>query len=346
MKRLMCMFRIGLHGLLGSFVVAMLATVAWAGSVIELTYANFPPPMTFPSVQMERWADEVKARTGGKVVVKTFPGGTLLTARAMMDGVVDGVADIGCVAFPYQAGRFPLLAGVDLPIGFPNSTVANAVLWDLYQKYDPAELKDVKVLALFTAPPAAIMSKDPIRKMSDLTGYELRATGAGVAPLRILGAVPVSMPMPDTVEALQRNVVKGVLSSTDILMDFKFAEQVFYTTRADLQTTSFGVLMNMRKWNALPADVKKVFEDLAREHSMWTGKYVDDHGKKSIEWSKKNHNHEYIELVPDEYAKWHDMMQPITDEWLKTTAARGLPAQAFLDDLLQLKAKYEAEFGK
>jgi TRAP-type C4-dicarboxylate transport system substrate-binding protein len=337
--------RIAMHVLCGAFGVALLATSVWAGSAIELTYANFPPPKTFPSVQMERWADEVEARTSGKVSVKTFPGGTLLKAKAMMDGVVDGVADIGCVAFPYQPGRFQLLAGADLPIGFPNSKVANAVLWDLYKKYDPASLKGVKVLALFTAPPAAIMSKDPIRKMSDLSGYELRSTGAGVAPLKILGAVPVSMPMPATVEALQKGVVKGVLSSTDILMDFKFATQVYYTTRADLQTTSFGVVMNLDKWNALPADVKDIFEGLAREQSMWTGTYVDEHGKESIEWSEKNHKHEYIELAAAEYEKWHKLMQPITDEWLKKTAAKGLPAQAFLDDLLQLKAKYTAELG-
>jgi TRAP-type C4-dicarboxylate transport system substrate-binding protein len=337
--------RIGMHLLLGVFAVALLATGAWSGSAIELTYANFPPPKTFPSIQMERWVTEVAARTEGKVSVKTFPGGTLLKAKAMMDGVMDGVADIGCVAFPYQPGRFQLLAGVDLPIGFPNSKVANAVLWDLYKKYDPSSLKGVKVLALFTAPPASIMSKNPIRQMSDLSGYELRATGAGVAPLKILGAVPVSMPMPATVEALQKGVVKGVLSSTDILMDFKFAEQVFYTTRSDLQTTSFGVLMNLDKWNSLPADVKKVFEDLAREQSMWTGSYVDDHGKESVEWSKKNHKHEYIELAADEYAKWHDLMQPITDEWMKKTTAKGLPAQAFLNDLLLMKLKYEAEFA-
>lgn len=338
--------KVGVNVLLGALAAVLFAGGAWAEAAIELTYANFPPPKTFPSVQMERWADEVEARTNGKVSIKTFPGGTLLEAKAMMDGVMDGVADIGCVAFPYQPGRFQLLAGVDLPLGFPNSKVANAVLWDLYKKYQPASLKGVKVLALFTAPPASIMSKDPIRKMADLEGYELRATGAGVAPLKILGAVPVSMPMPATVEALQKGVVKGILSSTDILMDFKFAEQVSYTTRADLQTTSFGVLMNMDKWNALPADVQKVFEDLAWEHSMWTGTYVDDHGKESIEWSKQNHKHEYIELAADEYAKWHSAMKPITDEWLQKTVEAGLPAQAFLDDLLQLKSKYEAELGK
>ncbi len=154
------------------------------------------------------------------------------------------------------------------------------------------------------------------------------------------------MPMPATVEALQKGVVKGVLSSTDILMDFNFAEQVFYTTRSDLQTTAFGVVMNRGTWNKLPDDVKKVMDDLAREHSMWTGKYVDDHGRESVEWSEKNHNHKYIELSAEEYAKWHEMMNPIVDDWLEKTTGKGLPAKAFLNDLLALKKKYEQEFGK
>ena len=42
---------LGVLGLLGP-----LAGVARA-ETISLTYANFPPAVTFPSVQMERWAD-------------------------------------------------------------------------------------------------------------------------------------------------------------------------------------------------------------------------------------------------------------------------------------------------
>ena len=75
---------------------------------LKITYANFPPGPTFPCVQMERWADEVEKRTGGKVEVQTFPGGTLLGAKNMFDGVVSGVADIGCLAMSYQPGRFPV----------------------------------------------------------------------------------------------------------------------------------------------------------------------------------------------------------------------------------------------
>ena len=68
---------------LWALLVALVAFIGLSGSclvstagasAITLTYANFPPAPTFPCVQMERWAKEVRERTKGKVEVKTFPG--------------------------------------------------------------------------------------------------------------------------------------------------------------------------------------------------------------------------------------------------------------------------------
>jgi len=337
-------------GAAGFFTAILCAAIIFVGNAvaqkITLTYANFPPASTFPCVQMEKWKTEVELRTAGEVEVKTFPGSTLLGAKNMMDGVESGVADIGVVVFAYQPGRFPLLAGVDLPIGFPGSKVANAVLFDLYQKYQPKSLSKVKVLALFTAPPADIMSQKPIRTLADLKGYELRCTGAGVKPLKLLGATPVAMPMSETPEALQKGIVKGIFSSLDILKDFNFAESCRYATVCHMQTTSFAVVMNMKKWNALPDKVKKIMDNLAREHSLWTGEYIDRHVKESTEWAKKKYKEEVITLSDSEYALWHKKVEPIKDEWLEKTSAKGLPAKAFLKDLMALKEKYEKEFGK
>jgi TRAP-type C4-dicarboxylate transport system substrate-binding protein len=317
-----------------------------ASAKVKLTYASPTPSSTFPAIQMERWKEEVQRRTNGVVSVNTFPGGSLLGFKEMMSGVVDGIADIGIVAFPYQPGLFPLLEGVDLPIGFSNAKTANAVLWDLNEKYRPASLKDVKVIALFTAPPANIMSKDPIRVVGDLKGYELRSTGAGVASLKLLGASPVAMPMPETPEALQKGVVKGVFSSLDVLKDFKFAETCRYVTICRMQTTSFGVIMNKAKWDALPENVKAAIDGMAHDHSLWVGDYIDQHGRDAVKWSKETYNVEVIELPKAEFKLWHDKMSPITDAWLKRTKDLGLPGAAFLEDLTLLKDKYEAEFGE
>ena len=184
---------------------------------IKLSYANFPPAPTFPCVQMERWKSEVEKRTSGKVAVNTYPGGTLLGAKAMMDGVIAGQADIGCLCMAYQPGRFVVTNATSLPVGIPNSKVGSLVLLDVYKKYQPEAFAKVKVLTMFTTAPTNIMSKVPVRSLDDIKGLDLRASGGAAQILGAWGANPVGMPMPATVEALQKGVVKGLYSSLETL---------------------------------------------------------------------------------------------------------------------------------
>src|SRR5512137_2618052 len=243
---------------------------------ITLTYANFPPATTFPCVQMERWAKEVEKRTNNAVSVKTFPGGTLLPAKNIFDGVITGTADIGNFAMSYQPGRFPVSEAVDLPIGFTSARAASLALYDLVEKY-PKEFEKVKILTLFTCPPADFMTKTPVKSLKDLKGMELRVSGTGAEVITKLGGTPVAMPQSETPEAIQKGVVKGIVSSMEILKDFNFAAYCPYATEGNLFVVTFAVVMNQAKWDSLPADVKDVLEQMRREHAEWTGKYVDDH---------------------------------------------------------------------
>lgn len=113
------------------------ASVTPSVAPLTLSYANFPPASTFPCVQMEHWKQQVEQRSGGQLKINTFPGGTLLGAKNMLSGVIDGQADIGCLCMSYQPGAFPLTTVTELPLGFQSSTVASSVLWDLYAKYQP-----------------------------------------------------------------------------------------------------------------------------------------------------------------------------------------------------------------
>ena len=147
------------------FVVVIVGTLLIPSMTIagpiKLSYANFPPAPTFPCVQMERWKGEVEKRTAGQVAIDTYPGGTLLGAKNMMDGVIAGQADIGCLTMAYQPGRFIVTNATGLPMGLPNAKVASMVLWDIYQKYQPDAFAKVKVLTMFTTAPTNIMSMAP-----------------------------------------------------------------------------------------------------------------------------------------------------------------------------------------
>jgi sugar (glycoside-pentoside-hexuronide) transporter len=102
---------------------------------------------------MERWKAEVEARTNGRVKIRTYPGGTLLGAKEIYDGVVGGTAAIGNFAMSYQPGRFPVSEAADLPHFFPSSKVASVKLAQLLHDEAPAEFSEVKVLTAFTCPP-------------------------------------------------------------------------------------------------------------------------------------------------------------------------------------------------
>ncbi len=309
---------------------------------IKLSFAFFAPAHSFPGVSMQRWADEVEKLTNGKVIIETFPGGTLLTAPATYDGVLAGVADIATGATSYEPGRFPLITGLERPgIGFPNATVSARVLWELYKEFRPASLADFKVLHTFTAGLHHIATIDPVRSLEDLKGLELRGTGGVLPILRALGAAPIAISMPELPGALEKGVVKGYSSSYDVLKDFRLAELVNYGVDYSYAIgATFVAVMNKDAWNALPPDVQQVMDDLALEQTLWTGEYVDEYDAGALEWAKQEHGFQIITLSPEEKARWEEALEPVLGEWLEDMAAKGLPGQEFLDRLYELIAKY------
>lgn len=326
-----------------SCLVLLASAVSASCEGLTLTYANFPPAATFPSVQMERWAKEVEKRTGGKIKVKTFPGGTLLGAKNMLEGVTAGTADIGNFAMSYQPGRFPVSEAVDLYHGFSSSLIASQVLFDLVEKYKPKEFEKVKVITLFTCPPTNFMTAKPVSSLKDLKGTELRVAGTSSDVLKRLGGVPVAMPQSETPEAIQKGVVKGMISSLEILKDFKFAAYTPHATIVNLPVVSFAVVMNKAKWDSLTPDVKKVIDELAREQSIWTGEYVDNHVKEALAWSAKEYKHQVHSLPADEQKQIALLLAPMTEEYVRKVSALGLNGRQIVNDVQTLKAKYESK---
>jgi len=308
---------------------------------IRLTYANFPPASTFPCIQMERWKKEVEKRTHNKVQIMTFPGGTLLGAKDMFRGVIQGQADIGCLCMAYQPGVFPLTTVIGLPLGFKDAKTASLVLWEIYNKYKPKEFSKVKVITLFTSAPSNIMSKVPIKGLSDLKGLELRASGTASKILELLGATPVSMPMSETPEAIQKGIVKGLLSSLEVLKDLNFAAYCPYETITNFQVYPFAVVMNKKKWDRLPSDVKKVIDEMSKEQAAWTGEYMDRHVKEAITYAKEKYHAKLFYFSKEDTQKANNLCKKVILDWKKMAVKSSIPADQVLQDVYKFKKKYE-----
>jgi TRAP-type C4-dicarboxylate transport system substrate-binding protein len=153
--------------------------------------------------------------------------------------------------------------------------------------------------------------------LEDLKGMKIRATGLSSKVVEALGGVPVAMPQGGTYEALQKGVVEGTFGPYEVLKGWKQAEVVKYTTECYGvgYTTTFFIVMNLDKWNALPDDVKKVFEEVSE-------KYVDIHGK--VWDSTDGEGREYTQslgnkIIPvsdKENSKWRKAVQPVIGKFV------------------------------
>ena len=221
---------------------------------VKLTYSNFFPPGHIQSKLAESWCKEVEARTNGQVVVDYFPGQTLTKARQVYDGVVEGLSDVGFSVLAYTRGRFPVLAAVDLPLGYTSGTVATKVVNAVYEKFQPKELSDTQVMYLHAHGPGLIHTKGKaVRKMEDMKGLKFRAHGTSALVVKALGGTPVPKPMPETYQMLQKGVVDGAVYPFEANKGWKLGEVTKYCT-ADFTaayTSSFFVFMHKDKWYSL-----------------------------------------------------------------------------------------------
>lgn len=317
------------------------ATTTTAGKPVELKVAFFAPEATFPGKATMWFNEELQKATNGQVTVKWFPGGTLLTAQNMYDGVLEGVADIGVSCPTYEPGRFPLLSINDLPGLYETGAQGSAAIYDVVMaNKDIAELKDFHVVTIFTMEPGRIMSIKEYTTLASLKGEEIRSAG-GPKALEALGAVGVGMPQSEVAQALQTHVISGILTSRETLKDFKYAELCKYVLDYPLTQVTFLAVMTHDKYNSLPDNVKKAIDDLGKPYSVKGGEIIDTTALEGLEWGIANEGVKVVTLSPEEKKNFDDALAPLVQNWLKDVAAKGLPAEDFHKQLTEAAAKYK-----
>lgn len=310
---------------------------------IELSYSVFFPPSHIQCKTAEAWAAEIQKRSGGRVTIHVYPGGSLTKAPQCYEGVVSGVSDIGMSCLAYTRGRFPLLEGLDLPLGYPDGKTASRIATDIVRQYKPAETADTHLLYLHAHGPGILASKKPVRTLEDLRDVKVRATGLSSKIVKCLGGTPVGMSQPETYEALQKGVVEATLCPVETLKGWKQGEVIASVTdtRVIGYTTAMFVAMNLDRWNALPADIQKIFTEVSEE---WVARHggawdqADAEGRAFVQ----SLGHETIALPEAEQQRWVAAVKPVLDDYVAETQAKNLPGEALLKDLQGRLAKAAA----
>ncbi|QEN08220.1 TRAP transporter substrate-binding protein [Oceanispirochaeta crateris] len=302
--------------------------------IYRLNYAVFFPASHLQAQTAEAWAEEVGKRTDGQVQITLFHGGTLTKAAQTYEAVVSGVADIGMSVFAYTRGRFPLLEGLDLPVGYPDGVTATRIANELVQKYKPEELSDVHVLYIHAHGPGILASRKEIRSFGDITSMKIRATGLSAKIVSALDGTPISMSQGDTYESLQKGVVDATFCPVETLKGWKQGEVIDYVvdSKSIGYTTTMFVVMNKAKWEALPENLQSIMTDVSEEWIFKQGEAWDESDRQG-EAFVKDLGKTFVSLNDDDNKALVEAMAPVYAEYEAATAEKGLPGEAFLNDL-------------
>jgi TRAP-type transport system periplasmic protein len=293
-----------------------LASMACAEGV-RLTYSSFFPPTHIQSKLAEQWCKEVEKRTGGAVVVDFYPGGTLTKAKQCYDGVVEGISDIGHSALAYSRGRFPVMAAVDLPMGYQDGVQATRVANAVYGQFQPAEFNDVKPLYFHAHGPGLLFTTDtPVKTMADLKGLKIRSTGNSAKLIKALGGTPVAQPMPSAYQSLQKGVVDGSVHPMESNKGWKLGEVVRHCTMSVPvgYTTTFFVVINKDKWETISPKDQEIIEQISREWSVKHGQAWDESDALGKQFLLKQGG-DFTELDEAEAARWVEAAQPVLEAY-------------------------------
>ncbi|MEA3348324.1 MAG: TRAP transporter substrate-binding protein [Pseudomonadota bacterium] len=236
-------------------------------------HLNYPAG-NFHSQGAQRFADNVKAATGGELEIVLHPGSSLgFKGPELLRAVADGQISIAEVPTGMVEGDAPILALTAQPF-ISSNAFEQRLLYQLAKPVYEKTLERFKQMTLYTSvwPFSGIYTQRPITTLADLKGLKMRVyDGTGLAFGKATGVAARKMPFSEVYPAMKAGLLDSMYTSSVSGVDAKSWEVLKYFTRINILGPVNMVNVNLEAWNKLPAAVQEQVLEVAvaMEDEMW-----------------------------------------------------------------------------
>jgi tripartite ATP-independent transporter DctP family solute receptor len=235
----------------------------------ELKLGHVGEPGSLLAASCEEYAKRINTRLAGKVKVVVFGSSQLGGDKEMLQKVKLGTLDM-VLPSTVMSSEVDLFGIFEMPYLVKDrehmKRIEQAVFWP---KLAPeAEKKGLRTIAVWENGYRNITNnKHPIKTPDDLKGIKLRVPEGKwrVKMFQAYGANPSPMKFSELFTALQTGVMDGQENPLTQIYSAKLQEVQKYLSLSGHVYTPSYLIVGSRKWATLPADVRKVLEDTAKE---------------------------------------------------------------------------------
>lgn len=266
----------------------------------------------------KRFAELVAKASGGKMQVKTFPGGVLGGDLQNVSAVQGGTLEMTNLNAGILSNHVKELGVFDLPFLFANAAEADAIadgplgrrLLDLLAGKGLIGLDywDLGFRNLTN-------NRRPVATVEDITGLKIRVIQSPIYidMFNALGANATPIAFPEVYGALETRTIDGQENPFTTIRASKLYEVQKYLSVTNHIYNPMALIMSKKFWDTLSDDEKKIITDASREATKYQRQVSRQQADEALADLKKA-GMQVTELSPAELAKMRDKVKPVVDK--------------------------------
>lgn len=286
-------------------------------------------------VSMEKFAEDVAAKTDGHVKVTVYGNGQLGTEKEMLEQVVQGTVQ------GMRGGQFdfsPRLLMFTLPFLTENRAQVTALLQSDLAKKVCAEAEGETGTVIINLCDAGgyrqfSNNKHAITKPDDLKGLKMRTNGMKTIDMTFqqLGATTTSIPYADLYMGLKTGVADGQENPWVNVVGMKFYEVQKYFTEVNYQFHPDPFYVNAAWWNSLPAEYQTAIQEAATDMGEYNDQLIDENSEKAKQQIIDSGAEVYTPTA-DELQAFKDAVKPVWDQ----AVTEGICTKEEVDEMVSI----------
>ena len=269
--------------LVSSLAVVFLLSGAAFAEQIEWISGGLNPPGSTAAVSVQHFADLVKERSNGRIIIKHYPASQLGTGQEQIEALTAGTQQMFISAGSQASRLVKAFSVIDTAFLFKDlGHVQRFIESDMGQglQQEMVDKFGVRILAQnWYGLPRYLMHKSKfIMSVDDVEGVRTRSASVPmfIKNYENMGAVPVKIAYGEQYLALRQGVVDMTESSAHNIFGVKLHEVAPYITEADMMFPQNSVYLSEAAWAQLSPEDQEIIRSAATEAGEFYSQMILD----------------------------------------------------------------------
>ena len=321
--------------------VGIVSAGEYTGRKIQAKVATEDLEGDFMTVWGNKFADEMRKWSDGKIDITVFPYGSLGDTRDINELCQVGVIEFVLTDYAWVSSFVPEAQVLCLHYLWPRERAPEVLAWVVNNgKFmgvfeETFRRNGMVPLSVIWEDWHWVTSKKPINSMSDMDGLKLRLMGSKilVEQYKAYGASPTPMSFGEVYGGLQMGLIDAQMNPIFADYSMKFYEVTDYFIQLFSEAYLGIPTVNMQFFDSLPKNVQEKMRKFWVDATITSPKWIAERNEKDMQKIKKERPEiKFTELSDEKIKEFEAQAELFYPKFLKIG---GKDAQRVMDTLLK-----------